>query len=481
MTLLQKIYIIVLNILFKLTGKLSDKVRDVLFVASIVALEVVALLFNYWGKLGSSFGYKELFLVNTCFLCLAILFSVKEELKPVEWNPILPYIWIIAGLLIMLPIPDMYGRGTFIMFGLQMVFLFPGFYFVWNNRGDYAKLYDMLAIATVIATGFFFLKCVFEAPLLVGAAYEGITDNSNSIGIASIGGAIASLALIANRAKTKYLYMLCFGFFVAFTIISESRASLLAIIVAFLGFLIAFIRSEMRKDRKGLLKVVGWLLLIAVCAGVMTYGVRAVLTRDEPIIRNEKLIKATEQELKREAEARQKAVAEGKLSQETAERLDSIASGEGGKTIATEDITDKFTKGNGNIESLSSGRMSTWNYYLHHIGLKGHSRKDGDPFIKERGLTAAAHNTYLEISYRSGIIPGVLYALVALSAAGWCFIYLFRKNKNFDASLVLIVLAVFAFGVMSHLERAVYPVEKVHILLYFLAITPMFEKWKIKQ
>lgn len=480
MTLLQKLYMIVLNTLFKLTGKLSDKVRKVLLVLTIAGIEFVALFFNYWGKLGSSFGYRELFLVNTPLLCLAVLFSVKEELKPVKWRMSLMTGWILCGLIIMLPLPDMAGRGTFIMFGGMMAFIFPAFYFVWNNRGDYQSLYKSAAIATVLTTLVFFVKCFLEAPIVLGAAYEGITDNSNTIGIASIGGAIAALALIAAEdGKLKYLYMILFGFFISFTWISGSRASLLAILLAGVAFAIVLIRKNASFGPKGIFKSFADLLIIAIVAALMLTGIKAVMTRDEPIVHNAKLEAAVERELEAEAKARKESLEAGIISEYTYNRLNEIANGTYDPDKYAEgegDITDKFTKGDGKVENLSSGRMSTWRYYYHHLGIMGHSRANGDPYIKERGLTAAAHNTYLEISYRSGIIAGLLYAAIAVFAAFWCFKYLFGRKGKFNPELCLVVLAVFAFGIMSHLERAVYPVEKVHILLYFLTIAPIFDK-----
>lgn len=469
---------IVLNTLFKLTGRLSERIRDILCVIMIAGIESVSLFFNYWGKInGDAFGYKELFLVNTALLCLAILFSIKEELKPVEWKKILFYCWFAVGILVALPIPDMAGRGTFIMFGGLISFVFPAFYFVWNNRGDYGKLYRLVAIATVISAMLFFIKCILEAPVVVGAAYEGITDNSNTIGIATIGGAIASLALICTEGRWKYLYMATFGILIAFTLLSQSRASLLAILLAGAAFVIAMVRGA---DGGRITKAIADLLILVVITGVISVSLQKIMTRDEPFIHNAKLERATERELAAEKDARWKAVAEGKLSEETARRLDAIADGtyDPDEDTADDDIGDKFTKGDGNVERLTSGRVSTWKYYIKHLRLTGHSRKNGDPYIKERGLTAAAHNTYLEIGYRSGIIPGILYGCIAVYAAIWCFAYLFGKKKSFDKSIILVVLAVFAFGVMSNLERAVYPIEKVHILLYFLALTPMFEAKK---
>lgn len=444
---------IVLNTLFKVTGRISEKVRDAAVVVLIAAIELVSMLFNYWGKInGDSFGYKELFLVNTGLLCLVILFSVKEELKPVAWKKLLFYTWFIVGILVALPIPDMAGRGTFIMFGGLISFIFPAFYFVWNNRGDYGKLYRMVAIATVIAGAIFFIKCFLEVPFDTTAAYEGITDNSNSIGIASIGGSIASLALICTEGRWKYLFMACFGVFLTFTWISESRASLLAIMLAGAAFVIGIIRST-RNDGENIIKALASILILAVMTGAIIVGLTKVMTREEPFVVNSKLqtvLDMEDQDIPSAAE--------------DDEDLDGMV--------------DKFSKGDGTIEQLSSGRIDIWKYYIKHIGIAGHSRANGDPYIKERHKTAAAHNTYLEISYRSGIIPGVLYGCIAVYAAIWCFAYLFGKRKPFDKSIILVVLAVFAFGVMSNLERAVYPIEKVHILLYFLALAPMFESKK---
>ena len=135
-------------------------------------------------------------------------------------------------------------------------------------------------------------------------------------------------------------------------------------------------------------------------------------------------------------------------------------------------LLEKFNKGD-DFNELTSGRYQIWKAYVEKLNLLGNERGKMGLYIDSLGRNASSHNNYIEIAYRSGIPAGLLYAFVAVYAAIYAFRFMFSKTR-FDYKLSFMPMAVVAFGVLSNLERAMYPLEKVHIFMFFIALIPMF-------
>lgn len=448
MNLLQRFFIFTVNPLFKIVSKLNIQARNVILSIGIFSIIANCFMFNSWFLLGVNFDYKELFVANGFALCVVILFSITAPLKPIEWNKKIYIPWVLSGIFIILSSFHHDLGGPFFCFSLFIIIAFPCLFFVWNNRGDYQTLFKTVSISTIISTIIFVLVNIITTPMAPGIAYMGITSNPNTIGIASLAGVIASLymILITNTHIFKILYMLSAATAFSFAYFSASRASLLAIIAVFIVFCISCIRSASITSNT-MTKCICVIIAIVILAYLSIPIYRAALSPSNTVNPPTTTISGSQSDTN------------------TQENL---------STDVPDAIKSKVSR-DGDLNKNSSGRIVIWNSYFNELNFWGHDRNEGDLYIEESGITNAAHNTYLEIAYRSGLLAGLCYAIAALYSAFYA-IRLLVSKKYFDYRMSFIPMAVFAFGIMSHLERAFFPVEKAHIFMFFIALAPMFVK-----
>ena len=447
MYLLQNIYIMVLSPLQKLIDNIDCKTKDIVLSLSLHCMIFNMFMYTAWANLGINVGYAELLIINTAFLAIAIVCSLKEPLKKVEWNGWIVYPWMLCCAHILISGLHHSITSALMFSTCVMLLIFPCLFFVWNNRGDYETLYYKVSKAMIHILFVYFAIHLILFPVIEGAAYYGIAVNPNSNGLLGTAGIIASLYLImVGKKKQLWLHYLSLGVSFALTYISASRASFIAIMMAFICFCICIFRLKKQEDNiKEALKIIAVALIVVMLSAT---AFSTFLTNVTPSIKDGIVDNMT---------------AEASTEEEELEGSDSS-------------IGDKFNRGD-NLNDISSGRIVIWQAYLSEMNLIGNERGDRGLYVAYTGKYLSAHNSYLEIGYRCGIFAGLLYAYIALYAAVYSFKGLFGK-KVFSYSMTIIPMAVMAFGVLSNLERALYPLEKVHILFFFLAFMPIFVKQK---
>ena len=451
MYLLQRMYMLVLTPAYSFISCLDEKVRESVLSFSIHCIIFNMFMYTAWDALGISVGYAELLIVNTFFLGVVILFSIKGSLKKVNWNGWIVYPWIMCCILILLSGVHHNITSALMFATCVMLFVFPCLYFVWNNRGDYETLYLKTAKATINVLLVYIAVHLIFFPIIEGTAYYGIAINPNSNGLLGTAGVISSLYLImmVGNKKILWLHYLSLGIAFALAYISASRASFIAMVMAFVCFCICIIRlkKQENKIKEGFITILVILIIVCLSTSVLNMFLENVTPRIKEGIINHM-------------------IAEASTEDEELEDKDSS-------------ISDKFNRGD-DLNSISSGRIVIWKAYLSELNLIGNERGDHGLYVAYTGKYLSAHNSYIEIAYRSGIFAGLLYAYIALYAAVYSFKGLFGK-KMFEYKMTIIPMAIMAFGVLSNLERALYPLEKVHILFFFLAFGPMFVNNKQKK
>jgi len=242
------------------------------------------------------------------------------------------------------------------------------------------------------------------------------------------------------------LYYLSLGVAFSLAYISASRASFIAIWMVFICFCICIVRSKTqgKKFKEGFVTIVAIIIIICLSTGVFSIFLKSITPSIKEGITNSMTAEASSEE-------------------DETDDMDSS-------------ISDKFNRGD-DLNDISSGRIVIWKAYLSKLNLIGNERGNHGLYIAYTGKYLSAHNSYIEIAYRCGIIAGLLYAYIALYAASYSFKGLFGK-KVFDCKMAIIPMAVMAFGVLSNLERALYPLEKAHILFFFISFAPKYEKNK---
>lgn len=451
MGILQQLYMWILNPIYRITGRLNEKARNIIVFCGLLCMVFQFFMYTAWYGYGISYGYAELFVTNTLLLGIIIVFSINRPLEKVSWNPFVWVPWFLCAALIIISGADHNVTGAFMMFAFLMLLVFPALYFVWNNRGDYHVLYVMTCDAIAIMMVAYFIFHLISSPLDASTAYYGISINPNSNGFIGLAGAISSFYLLCLRRKRAWAYIVILGMAFTLTYISTSRASIIALMLATLAFVICYVRSANKRNMTGLQILI---MLVVTCVVILTSitGYRYVLINITPSI---------------SAYTADKIVLESYGAEShDAEEYDEE------KSL----LGEKFTR-EGDLNAISSGRIVIWKHYMENLNLTGNERGDRGLYIEEKDYYFSAHNSYLEVAYRSGVPAGICYAFIAIYAAVYSFRFLFGK-KIFDYRMSLIPMAVLAFGVLSNLERALYPVEKAHIFLFFISLAPMFVNLK---
>lgn len=442
MGLLQQIYMWILNPIYKITSKVAEPVRNKVVAVCFFLIAVQALAFTALEKQGIYYGYDKLLITGAIFFCIAIIFSVKSPLNIVKWNPVVYIPWFICCTWMIITGFHHNISSSLMFFAGLMLVVFPCFYFVWNNRQDYEVMFKLVAKAIVVAMGLYYIANFLLVPHTMGIEYYGVAVNPNSLGLAGTGGVIASLYLTLTEKK-KWPYITIASLSIAFVYFSLSRA---CAIVAFITIII-FVFFSIKYQVKNSIKMYRFVLIVVLLIGIIVsiFGSAWILENITPL---------------------------------TKEKINNVAFAEVYAYDDIEEDTEKplineFTKGN-NLETLSSGRTVIWKAYIRKLNFVGNDRAKA-LYVEELGLGVSAHNTYLEIGYRCGVLAGLLYAWIAIYAAIYSFNVMFAR-KTFCNKYALIPMAVMAFGVLSNLERALFPFEKIHILLFFIVLAPIFAK-----
>lgn len=486
MELLQYVYITVLNIIYKGTRYISPAIRQGIAFFSFFAMIMFLFMCYSPGIFGFDLNYTQRGIVSTIFLSINIIMSIDRPLKAIKWNHFFSALWVAFGIIIFISclVLDM-GEG-FMTFATSVLFLFPCFYLVWNNRGDYEKCFLIAAKIIAIVFFLFFILCVIFAPFnehtVISGRYMGATTNANYLGMIAASAMTCGLYLFTCRKGSAWIM----GVFtceiaISLTIFSGSRTSLISIVAQSLVFLIFYFRYDLRTSKDKLKTVVKFLLLI-----VLVIGCRPV---NEMLLNNTfvpvkepvatvvkgtvKMVKSEARELR--AEKRGKKLRNSETAQ--AALQGQLSGSEESVQPQQSEIAQRFSMEGKDLNQLSSGRLNIWKLYLEEISWKGHDKNNVIQGYPVAAGEPWAHNVFLEVAYRFGLAAGILYLMIAVYGGVCLLRFLFSKDfyRKYQRGGLFSVLAISSFCILSMLDKAIFPLQQDFILLYFIGLTPFFK------
>jgi len=461
MGLLQQLYIVVLNPLFRITGLLSDKVRGAIlqilllfFPAYFIALYALLLTHREIAVAWHLGNYTQKQLLCGVVLAFVILFSVDRPLKKVPWNPLVWGLITLCGIGILgTSLLHTVGSG-YRVFGLMLVFEFPALCFVWNNRRDYEVFYDKVCYAgTFVGLCYYVFSChlAWEGRLATQAfRYNALMENSNMFSMLGMVMFACALYLLWRKRRQWAIIVYAAIALAAGTAImlwGQSRISIAACAVGtgcwFLYYLIHCREKQIVKD------ILIMLAIVAVATGGMLC-LSSELTEHNEAVRDQRIIEAAEQN-GRDVEAVKKAVAR------------------------EADLKDRVLPQDGqSMDEYTSGRIRIWNGYKEKLNLWGNDFNSTDWEELTNNTVVHAHNNFLEMSYRCGVIVGGIFIVTELVCGLIAIAYLFRKK--YDAEFYLfpvLFLVIYAFE--SMFDIATLPFERDAPFYFYLSILPMLE------
>lgn len=466
MELLQKIYIILLNHLFLLTGKVNEKIRNAII--TVCCFSLTASFVVYFTKaLKIKNDRSMLHFVCCMIIFVMIMASLNKPLKPVRWNKLIFYTFFLAGLGIFVtsllhPVGDGYRAFSFIM-----MFGFPCLYFVWNNRGDYEELYNRLAASTAVVGILYYIYYSYlaskgELNFLNGRVCVTFYDPNMFSMIGMIAVNAAFYMLLVNRESPAWFALTSFSMGIGLSIVylGGSRLSMLVVAGSLFSFLVFLFKT--RDDRKSnniktkVLKTV----IVAVSIVIFVMIGNLMLSVNNTIV--------VDRTLTSEAFDGSDAV----NTDDTSENPEVS-----GENVDNNDVIDRIVTSTqeASADSFLSGRLTLWKNYSKFLNLTGNDFSKTDWKVMTEGAPDArhAHNNFFEIAYRCGVPVACIHIFLELIAGIICLIWLFGRKYR-EPFFLFCIVSMVCYALESMFDIATLPFERPAPFYFYMAMIPIF-------
>ncbi|MCQ4635277.1 glycosyltransferase family 39 protein [Anaerovorax odorimutans] len=441
MILLQKLYIVVLNSIYKITNKIPNKIRHGIIYLTAAALMSIYLILDAYAYLGISMTRTNKTILGCFLLLIIIAMSINGNLHMVIWEKKITILWFGSGIcMLVISLFHPIGEGLRATI-LAMLFGFPCLYFVWHNRNDYSTLYKLIARAFSHVFLIYFTLCFIFVPMgeqtLQNGRYLATTFNPNALGMFCGVAMFTALYLISEKDKWFGIYFFQIASAIGFAILSGARATMLVIILELIAFFIYYgrhmIRNSIEKKASILILIVLILTLLFSASYIPKHMMKDTVKAEEEVNEQQK--------------------------------------------PTVQSPVNRFNPEGKNLNEISSGRLTVWKAYLHSLNFIGHN--GNKPLYYSGTKKMWAHNTVLEIAYRCGIIPGILFLILEIYSAIYMLSCLFRGE--YVSWKLFSILGVGLFCIYSILEVVIFPFEHSPMFVFFIAIMPMFKKEQKKE
>ena len=157
--IMQSSYVGLMNCIYnRITKRIPVIIREKLILVVLLILAFYFIAFRSRDIYPTLLNEQDICqFFGACLLMIVAILSMREEISIVPWRTslMIPYLLFALGLIaigLMHPIGGGYG-----FFGLMLLSVYLCLYLVWNNRGDYETLFDMIALAFMIAGTVYFI------------------------------------------------------------------------------------------------------------------------------------------------------------------------------------------------------------------------------------------------------------------------------------------------------------------------------------
>ena len=459
LNVLQSLFIIVLKPVSRLSSKLNDNVRNICIQLTCMYFPLY-FIYYYTGiqhkeVLAEPFETHNARHFTGCLvILLLIILSLDREPKKVRWSIWIMYPMIICGIWMMVisfihPVGDGYRA-----FAMMLMIAFPCLFFVWNNRGDYEKMYDPLARALALTGILYFVFCFYLAAkgemTIVSGRCAGLLHDANQFSMVGMASSCGSLYLLVKDRKSWlrfFLYSIALGTGIAIVLMGQSRISLAVCMVNVLVALFFYFRYS-GKSKASIISI------RLICVTGIIVGVVILSNACIDMQRNVEM----QAQLDNSTETSQETVPDTTVTQsEESSVIDRITYDE-----------------NATLDTYTAGRYHIWKSYMRFLNLTGNDFSKVDWIDLTQNTVRHAHNNFFEMAYRFGVPLGVLFiifeVIVCLKALQYLFI-----NRQKQIVLLLPVMFVVMFLFESMFDIATLPFERDAPFYFYMALIPMVD------
>ena len=450
---MQNIYRFIFGYIYKVTGHISESVR-------LLCLCLLCFVFSglfFTGFIRSDFYTGRDMVIGSVLLILMTLLSIDKEPGRVRWNRWI-YLSMVAFGTGMLLVGQLHPVGDgYVMYALDLMLIFPAFYYVRLNSDKDRQFFRMLASSIAVCGIVSFIYCWYKAvqgdlPVTEDLRFKAYLYHPNFLGLLGVLLVIAGTYLILGDRRLWVVIpaSMAAGIGIAYALLSASRSAILAEAVCMIAFAV-FAGKSVSIDKDRTAEIYRKLLLSAMIMAVVV-AVGTKLDNVNMQAKQDTSGSGLETEL----------VIAVSAEDGTAEQAET-GSGDA-------NVMDRPGISDG-MYAFTSGRSEIWKVYIRNFSWLG---KDIET-IRDQfdGLPAyRAHNNIIDYTFRCGYIVGAFYIIFFVSVGITGLVILFSRKRTSPADYFLVAI-IGAYSIQAMLEIATLPFTRCIPCIFFLTIFPL--------
>ena len=293
----------------------------------------------------------------------------------------------------------------------------------------------------------------------VSGRYNGLTIDANKIGELCLTSfcCIMYYFLVGTSKTWRVLNIIALGMVLGQTYLTQSRTTILAMIFIASFFYIILIKNAFfAKNTKKLLRSTVTIILALLLALVCVKGVYALQG-----VHQEKLQEVLSSEI---------ATEEPVSTENVSENVNDNA--------PKDEYREMLPKEGDDANAFSSGRIHIWQTYAKGFNFIGNSADAATPISPEI-YQRTAHNSSVEITYRSGYITGGVYLILVLITGIYLVLIMLRNNEKNSNGDYFIAITAIGYIIFTNLMSSFNPLTASIFLLYVIAFPALLNSsWK---
>lgn len=456
---LQYIYKPILNAIYKtFTCRISENKRNLVVTLGFFTIFVLQFLSQYiFLYQGLNRGIRDYAIC--LILGIIIIFSMNKEVQIEKWNKVIYIPYILIGICLLIAAFDHEMGPSYKAFPVFILVVFMCLYFVWGNRKDWHILFDCIAQAYCMFSLIVFFLCVCCSSYYEHLMYFGYAPfdiNPNGVAKIFVPGIACGLYMLLTKDRLKWLYGFITAASLAVTHLADSRSgSICALFLCILTAIFAYCSARNKaQNQYDILKWIMIACLIAILFGFSVFLIKdvsgSIYDLNHPN-KNTIIVDGTTQKKESSDTNTPKSERDNIVSQKI-ENIEKESSNQG----------ELYQK----LNVISRGRLAIWNEYFSHMTFRGKSKL---MFVD----TEYAHNQYIELAYKAGILTGILYFLFTV-LAGISLIKNFLKKSLADSCCIFQSLVYIPFFLLTMFDTGILPMERGFIFIYYVSLAPLF-------
>ena len=435
---LQKIYIFFLNPFCRLSEKIESRIKTKLIYVTCFLLYGICYVWYTMVAFDHVPTLLSRMFQGIVLVVILVFLGLDKPLKTVKWNKLFAWVWFLLGAVIFIMGFITEQNPGYWMTGPVIAIGFPCLYMVYGEEKKYMVLFDAFCKAAIIITIIYFFASLvgeFFRPMAWGldGRYNGIAQDSNRVGELCIMSFSCIMFYFYTSKKNRFWYLaiVSLGIVLGQVYLTQSRTTILAIIAMIIFYFIVFIRDFVKKGKEKKINRIKTIVIFA-CLAMIIAGITVFITTE-------------------------------------------VRDHNPNRVLYEEEYRDVLPEGQ-DLNSYSSGRFKIWGLYADGFNFFGNTR-DLEVSISDEIYQVNAHNSLIEITYRSGYIAGLLFLAIEIYVGLFILWVMFRKkNSGYIEGDVLIATNAIGFMLFTNLMPAYNPITAFSFFVFVLTLFPMFIK-----